>query len=74
MNLDGNEEEALRALVHDMNGQLFLIRGHCEIAKRSDSADQKEKCLQQIQSSTDQLERLVREMRAQLGFPKVVQT
>ncbi len=61
----------MRTLVHDMNGQIFLIRGHCEIIKRAPEGDQMEKSLHQIQAGTNELERIVRELRKQLGFPKV---
>lgn len=73
MDLTPAEEETLRSLVHDINGQLFLIRGHCELAKRNRDEEQRAKNLEQIQSGTDELERLVREMRVQLGFPKVLE-
>ncbi|GHB90297.1 hypothetical protein GCM10007047_01210 [Cerasicoccus arenae] len=71
MNLTNDEETSLRSIVHDMNGQLFLIRGHCEIAKRCDEAIQLEKSMSQIQCGTNELERLVHELRTHLGFPKI---
>ena len=69
MEISPEETRALRALVHDINGQIFLIRGHTEIARRNDQNTQLNANLHQIQLSTDELERLVRELREQLGFP-----
>ena len=73
MELDDSEAKSLRDLVHDINGQIFLIRGHVEIAKRSDLPEQQEKCLRQIQASSDELERLMKEMRVELGIPGAIQ-
>lgn len=74
MELGESEEKTLRSLIHDINGQLFLIRGHCEIAKITPKEDQREKSLEQIQGGTNEIERLVRDLRVELGFPKVVET
>ncbi|WP_269541993.1 histidine kinase dimerization/phospho-acceptor domain-containing protein [Cerasicoccus fimbriatus] len=70
MNLSDNEENSFRSLVHDLNGQIFLIRGHCEILKRTQDESQTEKSIQQIQQGTDRLESIVRDLRENLGFPK----
>lgn len=72
MHADSDEENPLKSLIHDINGQLFLIRGHCEIAKITSMEDQRAKSLDQIAAGTNEVERLIRELRVELGFPKVV--
>ncbi len=74
MNFEGIEEGALKALIHDINGQLFLIRGHSEIARIAPQKEQREMSLQQIVDSADKVELLMRELRAELGFPQAVET
>ncbi|MEO0795772.1 MAG: hypothetical protein AAFX93_11440 [Verrucomicrobiota bacterium] len=59
-----NDTKAIQALIHDLNGQIFLIRGHAEIAKRSEKMEQRDDSLNKIQEGTDELERLVKAIRA----------
>jgi len=70
MELNEQEKNALRGLIHDINGQLFLIRGHCEIAKITSESEQRIKSIEQINDGANQVERLMRDLRTELGFPK----
>lgn len=66
MRASPEETERLRKLIHDVNGRLFLIRGHVEIARRTDCPEQHTKSMDQIKEATDDLERFMRALRADL--------
>jgi len=70
MECSEKEEGCVRDLIHDINGQLFLIRGHSEIAKNSTSDSERASSLDRIQTAADQLEKLFRKLRTEIGIPR----
>lgn len=59
------EIQALRKVIHDLNGELFLIRGYADMAMQH-VADQEpaRRNLQKMIDRSDHVEALLRELRA----------
>jgi len=68
MEMTPAENKNMRDLVHDINGQIFLIRGYAELANEAEDSSQRQSNLAEIQAAADELEALFRKLRIDLGL------
>ncbi|WOO43112.1 hypothetical protein [Rubellicoccus peritrichatus] len=57
------ELDTMRKIVHDLNGEIFLIRGHVELARNSCRDLKTKKQLEGIQERTNALDLLSKRLR-----------
>lgn len=60
---NSNVEDSVRKIVHDMNGEIFLIRGHVELARHTCKDFKTKKQLESIQERTNALDALSKRLR-----------
>jgi nitrogen-specific signal transduction histidine kinase len=73
--LPENNQDSIRKIIHDLNGELFLIRGNTELASEGMDPDcENRKHLDNIMERTDAINLLVQRLRAKQyefeGHPK----
>ena len=62
-----NPNDRLGELLHDLNGEIFVMRGHIDLAlKNVDDRWKLEQGMENLRARTDEVERIIREMRGQL--------
>lgn len=59
-----SSEDSIRKIIHDLNGELFLIRGNAELASEGlDPNSETRKHLDNITERTNAINRLVQRLR-----------
>ncbi len=65
METDEPPENSLRRIIHDLNGELFLIRGYIDLTLSMVSDDEVAKSnLSKILERTDEFEKIIRRLRS----------